>query len=311
MRTDLALGVAVLALACAGAADAANRVEIKDAVARVTVIPENRPDVKVEFITTNGALPLKVRNHGDKLIVDGDLRRRIRGCHGGANWNIEINGRHSEGSRPVSVQVRGVGRVDWKDIPQIVVRTPMTADIGASGAVFGAVGRSNGLDLDNAGCGDWTIANVNGPLSVDVAGSGDTKAGSARSFRARIAGSGDMDARNIAGPANIDIAGSGDVHLASIAGPLDVDIAGSGDVAVDGGTTTVMDVHIAGSGDVDFGGAAQTLEVSIAGSGDVRAGSVSGQVKKSVLGSGSVYVGGKEIRTRRDRDRDHDDDGGE
>ncbi len=295
MRSDLAIGVAVLALAGAGAARAAS-VDIRHAAARVTVIPENRSDVKVEFITTNAALPLQVTRRGDRVVVDGDLKRRIRNCHGG-RW---------DGSRPrdekMHVTVRGVGRVDWDDLPQVVVRTPMNARIDASGAVFGSVGRSGSLELDNAGCGDWTIANVAGPASIDIAGSGDARMGSARQLRLRIAGSGDVEVTHVAGPANIDIAGSGDVHLASIAGALDVDIAGSGDVKVDAGRATSMNVSIAGSGDVNFGGAAQSLRAMIAGSGDVHAGSVSGHVSRSVLGSGAVYVGGHEIRNRRDRD---------
>nr|MBP7650618.1 hypothetical protein [Phenylobacterium sp.] len=45
----------------AGAANAAS-VEVKDAVARVVVIPESRQDIKVEFLTTNPSLPLQVRS---------------------------------------------------------------------------------------------------------------------------------------------------------------------------------------------------------------------------------------------------------
>ena len=296
MRSDLALGISVLALAVAGTAQAAS-VDIKHAAARVTVIPENRSDVKVEFVTTNAALPLQVTTRGDRVIIDGDLRRRIRNCHG-MSWNMDVDGRRSRGDRGVNVTVRGVGRVDWDDLPQVVVRTPMNVRVDAGGAVFGSIGRSASLQLDNAGCGDWTIANVAGPATVDIAGSGDARMGSARELRLRIAGSGDVEVTNVAGSANIDIAGSGDVHLASIAGALDVDIAGSGDVKVDAGRATSMDVSIAGSGDVDFGGAAQTLRVSIAGSGDVHAGSVSGSVSRSVLGSGAVYVGGQEIKNR-------------
>eukprot|EP01030_Chromulinospumella_sphaerica_P025847 gene25847-26012_t len=60
MRTILTLGVAAAALLGATAAQAAS-VEFKDAVARVVVIPEDRADVKVEFLTTNPGLPLTVR----------------------------------------------------------------------------------------------------------------------------------------------------------------------------------------------------------------------------------------------------------
>ena len=47
-------------------------------------------------------------------------------------------------------------------MPQVVIRTPRDVNVDAGGAVFGSVGRSASLDLGNAGCGDWTIANVDG-----------------------------------------------------------------------------------------------------------------------------------------------------
>ena len=54
----------------------------KDAVARVTVIPEDRSDIKVEVTAPNAQLPLTVRSFGGKTIIDGDLHRRIRNCNG-------------------------------------------------------------------------------------------------------------------------------------------------------------------------------------------------------------------------------------
>src|SRR3954463_15558911 len=98
MRAQVIMAVATAAGAAlaAGAAQAAS-VEVKDAVARVTVIPENRSDIKVEFVSTNPRLPIEVRSLGARTIVDGRLGRRIRGCRG-----------HADG---VSVYVRDVGEV--------------------------------------------------------------------------------------------------------------------------------------------------------------------------------------------------------
>jgi hypothetical protein len=62
-------------------------------------------------------------------------------------------------------------------MPQVVIHTPRDVKVSAGGAVFGSVGRSATLDLDNAGCGDWTIANVEGTAKVSQAGSGDTRMG--------------------------------------------------------------------------------------------------------------------------------------
>jgi hypothetical protein len=276
MRMSLMLAATAAVTLAAGAASAA-MVEVKDAVARVTVIPENRTDIKVEVVQANPRLPLEVRTFAGQTIVDGRLGRRIRDCRGsGEN---------------VSVRVRDVGDVTFREMPQIVIHTPRDVDVDAGGAIWGTVGRSASVKLGNAGCGDWTVGNTEGAMRVSQAGSGDTRTGSAASAKVRVAGSGNTTVGDVHGPLEVDIAGSGDVSVASIAGPLDVHIAGSGDVKVAGGRATTMAVHMAGSGNVDFRGTAETLRARIAGSGDVRAKAVTGSVSKTVMGSGGVTIG--------------------
>ncbi len=278
MRALLLLATAAAALGFAGTAAADPSVKIKDAVARVVVVPEARGDVKVEFLTTNKSLPLDIRKNGSDVTVDGGLRRnRINGCNTVMGKTV--------------VHVRGVGDVKWEDIPQIVVRVPMDAEVGAAGAVFGSVGRTDHLELSNAGCGDWTVANVRGKLELSQAGSGDTKTGSAGSAEINIAGSGDVKTQEIGGDLEVNIAGSGGVTAASVNGKLEANIAGSGDVTVNGGRSRSVEVSIMGSGNVDFGGEADTAEVSVAGSGDVSIAKVNGPVHKSVAGSGEVNIG--------------------
>ena len=261
----------------AGAAQAAPEIEIKDAVARVTVIPEARNDIKVEFLSTNPKLPLEVRTSGGKVIVDGGLDRKIRSCKG-------------EGTG-VRVQVAGLGDVAYADMPQVVVRTPRDVDVEAGGAVYGVVGKSASADLSNAGCGDWIIANVAGELKLSQAGSGDTFAGSAGRAVIHAAGSGDIRTKAINGPLEVSIAGSGDLRAASVKGSLNIKAAGSGDVTVSAGQADAMSVAVAGSGGVDFGGTAQSLKARIAGSGDIRVKEVKGEVSKSIIGSGDVTIG--------------------
>jgi hypothetical protein len=210
-------------------------------------------------------------------VVDGGLRRRIRNCRGPA-----ANPR---------VVVAGVGEVGWREMPQLVVHVPRDADVEASGAVFGSVGRTANLDLANAGCGDWTIANVEGRLRLNEAGSGDVRAGSAGAAHVRVAGSGDVVTAEVRGPLQVEIAGSGDVTVASIGGALDARMAGSGDVRVRDGHAPVVNVAIAGSGDLSFGGVADRLSAKIMGSGDVRVRQVRGPVSKMVMGSGGVSIG--------------------
>ena len=261
----------------AGAAQADSAVEIRDAAARVTVIPEARSDVKVQVVVINRALPLTVRSEVDHTIVEGHLRHRIGGC-------TTMFGK-------TMVHVRGIGEVPYDSLPQIVVRTPMDAHVSAGSAVFGNVGRADSVVLSNAGCGDWTVANVKGRLAINAEGSGDVRGGSAGGLVAHVAGSSDVLVRQIDGPITVDVAGSGDVSAASISGSLHVAIAGSGDVRIDGGHASEMVAHVAGSGDVRFGGVADTLNASIAGSGDVDVAKVTGPIHKASFGSGDVNVG--------------------
>lgn len=275
MRLLVALAATGLAMA-AGGAQAAS-VEVKDAVARVVVIPEARSDIKVEFLTSNPSLPLKVRTLGDRVIVDGDLDRRIRSCHSNGN-NIRV-------------RVSGVGEVAYEDMPQIVIRTPKDVNVGAGGAVFGSIGKSGSLDLSNAGCGDWTVANVAGKMKINQAGSGNTVTGSSGEAILRIAGSGDVRTGEVAGAMTADVAGSGNISTLSISGPLNVKMAGSGDVRIAGGHATEMSVSIASSGDVSLDGVADSLRARIAGSGDVHVKQVNGSISKAVVGSGGVSIG--------------------
>lgn len=277
----LLLGAATL-LASAGAASA-QTIEIEDAVARVTVITENRADVAVEVQQgTSGLPPVQVSRRGNTTFIDGGLNERdIRGCS-----------QSGFGDTRTRVNVRGVGEVAVDAAPRIIIRAPMTVELEADGAVWGSVGRTESLQLSNAGCGDWTLANVSGPLRLSVAGSGDVRAGTAGAARISVAGSGDVEIVSVANGLDVSVAGSGDVKVGRASGEIGASVAGSGDVSVGGGRARAVKARIAGSGGVLFAGEADSLSASVAGSGDVRVQRVNGPVSKSVIGSGEVIVGG-------------------
>lgn len=282
------IGGVAAALVLAGPALAAGEVELHDVTARVTIIPEARDDVQVTLVKTNPRLPLRVHPG-----LDGDTV--IEGAASGRNWfGLWLNGRMthcpSDDDHP-SVDVMGVGSVDFDDLPQIVIRTPMQAKVRTRGVVIGSVGRSDAFNLAVGGCDRWTIANVRNDLRIDQAGSGRVRAGSAGSMSIRIAGSGDVAANEIANGLTVEIAGSGDVSTASASGPIRLEVAGDGDISLGGGHASVLSVKIAGSGDVDYRGVADSLDASIAGSGDVYAAKVTGPVTKSIMGSGRVEAG--------------------
>ena len=254
------IGFAALAggLVLASTASAAPSVDIRYAAARVTVIPEARSDVQVFVARGNGQLPLTVTSQGEQTVVEGNLHLRPYSCH-------------SVFGKP-GVFVFGIGNIGFDELPQVVIHVPMDAHVSAGEAVWGSVGHANSLDLRDAGCGDWTVAPVSGPLNIGVAGSGDVKASGAGWAEVHVSGSGDVSLGEVRGALTTAISGSGDVSAASINGPLEARISGSGDVKIHGGRATTMRVHIAGSGDVNVAHVNGSVTKHIAGSGDVNVG---------------------------------------
>lgn len=286
MRLIATAGLAALAIASiAGTASAKGHepeVVIKNAVARVTVVPQDRTDVQVVIKTHDPRLTLTVEKRGSRTIVDGDLKwNRIRNCRGTQDT--------------ASADVRDMGAIQYKDMPEVIIYTPRNVDIGTSGAVWGYIGRANTVSFSNAGCGDWTIGNVSGVLDISQAGSGDVLAGDVGGLDLSVAGSGDTKLKAVGGKADISIAGSGNVIMASLNGNLDVSIAGSGDIRIFGGRADSVDVSVAGSGEVRFAGEATKVDASFMGAGDVWV-TKAGSVDKAVMGKGTVHVGPFEMK---------------
>ena len=286
-----ATAASIVALTFAAAPASAQdgpEVRVRHAVARMVVIVEHRADVAVEIEQGGSRLPaLKVTRRGDEWRIDGDLgRNSVRNCQGGS----------SPARQPgdgASVEVRRLGRVALSAAPLIVVRTPRAVDVNIEegSAVFGAIGRgATSVSLGNVGCGDWTVANVNGPVELSLAGSGDIWAGTSSSLEVSLAGSGDV-VSGATRDLEVSIAGSGNVTASRVDGPVEASVAGSGDVLVNGGNVGTVEASIAGSGDVRINARVASVEGSIVGSGDVHVQSVSGSVSQSSMGSGRVIVG--------------------
>jgi hypothetical protein len=295
MKTTLALAAvstalaATFAFAAAPAAAKEPEVRVRHAAARMVVIVEDRADVAVEIEHGTLGLPaVTVTRVGDEVRIDGNLgRNAIRNCRSGP----------ADASQPgqgATVEVRDHGRVDLSAAPLIVVRTPATVDVSVENgaAVFGSVGRgATSVSLGNTGCGDWTVANVDGPLNLSIAGSGSIRTGTSSSLSASIAGSGDV-AAGATNDLTASIAGSGDVVAASVRGSVEANIAGSGNVAVRSGNVGAVEANIVGSGDISIAGRAASVEANVMGSGDIRVAGVDGAVSTHAMGSGRVRIGG-------------------
>ncbi|WP_293902331.1 DUF2807 domain-containing protein [Phenylobacterium sp.] len=279
MRLQIALLVAAAAFT-AGAAQAAS-VEIRDAAARVTVVPEDRNDVKVEIVAPNARLPLTVRTEGDRTVIDGDLYHRIRGCHG-----MGQDGR---------IGIRGVGDVRWSEMPQVVIHTPRAVAIVTNGAVQGAIGRAGSLDLHNSGCSAWTIADVAGDVTLQESGAGSVRMGASSRLDVRLSGAANIHATHVRQGLEARLSGVGDVRVDQLDGAMDAQVSGVGKVDVDGGRASLVHASVSGMGSVAFGGVASDLDASISGLGSVRVQEVTGSIRKSISGGGSVQVAKRPI----------------
>lgn len=298
------LGFAALAPAPAFAKDGPE-IKVRHAVARMVVIVEDRTDVSVEIEGGTAGLARPTVSHvGDEWRIDGELgRNATRNCNAGSS-------QARQPGQGASVEVRGKGRIDLSAAPLIVVRTPRHVDVEVQdGAVFGAVGRgAASVEIENSGCGHWTVANVSGPLSLSITGSGDMRAGTSTELAANIMGSGDLFAgstgdvaANIMGSGDMvlgagrdldaNIMGSGDIRLARVEGSVSANIMGSGDIVVAGGRASNLSATIPGSGNIDFRGQAGAVSATITGSGDIHVASSNGPISQSTMGSGRVRVG--------------------
>lgn len=247
---------------------------IRNIAAVVTITPEDRTDFSVEIDNNAGQLPMPtVTTENGRVLIDGQLRGRVRGC-----------------GEDLSANVRGYGDGEFasNEMPRITIRAPRALHLDRSGAGSTEIGATQSLELEVSGCSLTTAGDVAGDLNMDIAGSGNVNTGAAQSLDADIAGSADVVTGAIANGATIDIAGSGSVTMASLTGELNSDGAGSGSVTVQGGAITVASIDLAGSGDVTIAAAVQDLDVSIVGSGGVDVSAAVGNIDAEIAGSGSI-----------------------
>lgn len=256
------------------AAFAGASLRIREAAARVTIIPEDRQDFQIEIDNSAGRAPMPTVTVSDgKVIIDGHLRGRIDDCRSDGGADLEH-----------------YGELAADQLPAITIRAPRTVDIDRSGAGTTEIGPAQALDLDFSGCGAVAAGDVAGNLEVDLAGSGTIRTGAARSLDVDLAGSGELTTGAIAETAEIDVAGSGAVTIAGLTGDLNADAAGSGSLTVQGGEVRTAEVDLAGSAVVTIAAPVRTLNVSIVGSGGVEVTNTVGDLEADIAGSGSVSV---------------------
>lgn len=256
----------------------ASELQVRDLAGFVRVTPENRSDVMVAVTNPGPLASPELRVSGNRLIVDGNLRRQIRGCRVGEQGGFEVTTtRH--------------GRLSASQLTVIDVRVPQNAVVGVEGAVRLTVRPSQTATIRMDGCGDADIERVADEATIALAGSPDLRLYEAGSVRIAIAGAGDAVVGVVREGLTASIAGTGGLVVSRADGPTNIAIQGSGDVNIRDGRASVLAVAVAGSGDVLHNGVAGRLNAAVIGSGDVRVRRVEGEVSRRVLGSGEVSVG--------------------
>jgi hypothetical protein len=277
MRAWLASGLIAATTALGLEADAAPRLEIRGAAAHVVIIPETRSDIAVTLIRASHELPIRIQRSGEVTRVEGNVAHRVRGC--------PMLGKES------GVRIRGLGNVEAIRLPSLVIRTPREVRVTAGDGVSGVVGRAASVDLENRGCGDWTLANASGRVRFTQVGSGEVRLGRTGAADLSVDGEGSIAARAVGGPLSAVSSGEGAITADSVDGSLVARVAGSGGVLVRGGRAAQVNVSVAGSGAVRFGGQAGAVNASVTGPGHISIARASGPVARQVFGAGEIAVG--------------------
>ncbi|MEZ6022061.1 MAG: DUF2807 domain-containing protein [Hyphomonadaceae bacterium] len=253
---------------------AGDRLDLRWVVGRVVITPEDRTDFVVEIDNSGGVAPMPVVSVDEgRVIVDGQLRGRISHCR-------------AEGA----ADLRGYGAVTAENAPVITIRAPRSLNLDVSGGALTEIAASEAVEADFSGCGDANIADVAGPLSLDVSGAADITTGAADRITLDLAGATDVTTGAIANGANVDVSGAGTVIFASLTGGLEADAAGAGNMIVRAGAITTANLDLAGAGDVQINAPVERLVVSIAGAGDVDVDNTVGDLDAEIAGAGSVTV---------------------
>ena len=269
-----------------------NTLKVDDFVGTLLVNVSNGGNINVDVSGTHERMKqIEVHSYGGGVIIEGQNEGSVWDWH---NW---LNFDYSK-SRPDQLVVKvSVPKGTEVRIDDLVGKAtvgdtygPLHLEASATQAKIGKVASAN---VSLAGTGRVDIAEVKGPLDLDIAGSGKVNVGPTQSVKADIAGAGDTALGPIAGGLKVDIAGSGDISSSRVNGPVLVSIAGSGSVNVADGVANPLHVDIMGSGSFTFGGLAIDPKVSSFGSGSVKIKAYKG--KMSSDGMASVEVGAPDI----------------
>jgi hypothetical protein len=231
---------------------------------------------------------VNVHSDGNRLVIEGENDESVW------DWKNWFNFGDWQKSKPDQLVVKvGLPKGSDINVDDLVGNANIGDTMGPlkfeAAATQAKIGRVSKATISIAGAGRVDIAAVDGPLDLDIAGSGKLNVGPTKSVHADIAGAGDTNLGPIAGGLDVDIAGSGNISTPRVNGPVKVDIAGSGSVNIADGVANPLSVDIMGSGNLSFGGLAINPRVSSFGSGSVKIKAYKGKLSSD--GMTSVKIG--------------------
>ncbi|MGH6951238.1 MAG: GIN domain-containing protein, partial [Vitreimonas sp.] len=156
----------------------AHEVQLRDVAAIVRITPENRTDIALAIANGGPLRGPEVRVRGERLLVDGKLRRQIRSCR--------VRGQDFE------VTTARNGRLSGGELPVIDLRVPQSAVVHAGGAVRLHMGPSQSARVRLDGCGEADIERVADAADIAVAGGPDVRLYEAGTATVSVAGAGDV-----------------------------------------------------------------------------------------------------------------------
>jgi hypothetical protein len=265
-----------------------NSVKVDSVVGKLRVEVKQQPNITVQVSGTKARVgEVTVRTNGDQLVVS---ESNDEGVWDWKNW-LNFNDTHnSTKDLDVHIVVPKGTDVDVRDmVGEATVGDTMGNVHFEAVASNATIGRSKEAHLSMAGSGKINIADTTGDLHMDIAGSGNIRAGSAADVHADVAGSGSAVMGAINGGLHLDIAGSGDFSATKVNGPVHVGIVGAGSVNIPQGIANPLHVDIMGAGNFIFGGEAVDPHVSALGSGRVKLRSYTGKMHSD--GMVDVQVG--------------------
>ncbi len=303
MRPGLSTVFGALLLAQAISAHAADRLQLKNLRANVEIIPENRTDIRVDVdMSGSSDKAPEITYSGNTVVVAGNLQT------GRKTFRVSFN-LDQRMDIDKSKHLSRVPRDHPAGLPTLVIHTPMKVSLKSNAYVFGRIGPSQALRIEDSGDGEWRIDAVSqeafvegggatdfyltntGSANIDLLGTGNVTMGDTQSIWSSQWGAGDVTVNKVVRDADIELSGIGDFKARSVSGKMQVLIDDAGSVTVEDGDVAALRIRtIDGIGAVRFGGTVKDADINIGTSTRVSIHKLTGSLKKTTRQAASVEI---------------------